>query len=145
MKFFSLAFLAIFIINGKWETDLEKARQRAHEEHKIILLGFSGSDWCVPCIRLHKELLETTEFQQFADSNLVLIQADFPRLKKNQLSREQQKKNEGLADKYNPQGNFPLTLLLDEDGKVLKAWEGFIDLSPQKFIEQVKIVKGASH
>ena len=145
MKFFSLAILAFFIINGNWETDMVKARQRAHEEHKFILLGFSGSDWCIPCIRLHKQLLETAEFQQYADSNLVLVQADFPRLKKNQLSRDQQKKNESLAEKYDPQGSFPLTLLLDEEGKVLKTWEGFIDLSPQQFIEQLKTVRGASY
>jgi len=52
-----------------WETDFEKAKQTASKEHKYILLNFSGSDWCGPCIRMHKEILETEGFQQFAHEN----------------------------------------------------------------------------
>ena len=88
------------------------------------MLNFSGSDWCVPCINLRREIFESTSFKEFADNNLVLLNADFPRLKKNQLSKDQQKKNDQLADKYNPQGHFPYTLLLDAEGKVINAWDG---------------------
>ncbi len=137
MRLFSLAFLSIFLVTTGWETDFDKAQKRAREEHKMILLNFSGSDWCIPCIRLHKELLETAAFHQYADSSLVLLEADFPRLKKNQLSKEQQKKNDALADKYNPMGSFPLTMILDEDGRVIKTWEGFIDLPPGQFISTI--------
>lgn len=140
MRLFPLAFLSVFLVTTGWETDFDKAQQRAREEHKMILLNFSGSDWCIPCIRLHKELLETAAFQQYADSSLILLEVDFPRLKKNQLSKEQQKKNDALADKYNPQGSFPLTMLLDEDGKVIRSWEGFIDLQPEQFISIIKSI-----
>jgi thioredoxin-related protein len=54
---------------------LEKAEQKAKTEHKMILLKFSGSDWCIPCIKLQKEVLNTQEFKSFADENLVLINA----------------------------------------------------------------------
>ena len=83
-----------------WHNNFEDAKQLARKEHKHILLNFSGSDWCGPCIRLHKEIFESEPFQKFAETNLVLVNADFPRLKKNQLSSSQQKINDAIADKY---------------------------------------------
>jgi len=127
-----------------WETDFEKAKQTAVAEHKLILLNFSGSDWCGPCIRLHKEIFESTVFTNYAKDQLVLVNADFPRLKKNQLAKEQQKKNDGLADTYNRDGAFPLTLLLNADGKVLKKWDGFPKESPDEFTNQLKAIVDAN-
>lgn len=121
-----------------WQTDFEKAKQSAQTEHKMILLNFSGSDWCGPCIRMHKEIFESNGFTQYAGDHLILLNADFPRLKKNELPKDQQKKNDELADKYNKDGIFPLTLLLSPDGKVLKKWEGFPRLSADEFTSQVK-------
>ncbi|OMP75580.1 MULTISPECIES: thioredoxin family protein [unclassified Chitinophaga] len=121
-----------------WETDFEKARQTAVNNHHLILLNFSGSDWCGPCIRLKNEFFNNTAFLTFADQQLVLLNADFPRSKKNQLSKEQQKRNDSLADKYNPEGHFPYTLLLDENGKVLKTWEGIPNTTPEGFVDQLK-------
>lgn len=121
-----------------WETDFDKARQQAVDTHHLILLNFSGSDWCGPCIRLKKEIFDHTAFLTFADQELILLNADFPRSKKNQLSKEQQKRNDALADKYNPEGHFPFTLLLDENGKVLKTWDGFPNTSPEGFVDQLK-------
>lgn len=139
MKVLSVFFIAIsiFIAVG-WETDFEKAKEKAAKEHKFVLLNFSGSDWCIPCINLKRTIFENTSFQNFADSNLVLINADFPRLKKNQLAKDQQKNNEKLADKYNPDGIFPYTLLLNAEGKVLKSWEGLPDFTAGQFILLLK-------
>jgi len=139
MRFFSVYFIAasIFIAVG-WETDFEKAKEKAAKEHKFILLNFSGSDWCIPCINLKRTIFENIYFQNFADSNLVLINADFPRLKKNQLTKDQQKSNEKLADKYNPDGIFPYTLLLNAEGKLLKSWEGLPDFTAEQFTLLIK-------
>lgn len=142
--FIPVILLALFFSRG-WEKDLETAKQKAHSEHKLILLEFSGSDWCGPCIRFRKEVLETTAFTGFADSSLILLNADFPRLKKNQLPKEQQKKNDKLADKYNPDGIFPFTVLLDADGKKLKTWEGYPDLTAAEFISQLKAYRDAGN
>lgn len=140
MRHFTAVLSFIFILSFTgWEHDFGIALQRAKQEHKLILLNFSGSDWCVPCIRLHKEIFEDNTFKSFADSNLILVKADFPRLKKNQLSKEQQKKNYQLADKYNPKGNFPYTILIDEKGKVIKTWEGYISTSAEQFTGQLKV------
>ena len=119
MRFFSFLLPGILLLSLMgWETDFENAKKKAETEHKLILLNFSGSDWCGPCIRLHNEIFGNASFKNFAENNLVLINADFPRLKKNKLSKDQQKKNDKLADKYNPEGIFPYTVLLDAEGKV---------------------------
>lgn len=139
MRIFSLSLLLAFFITGSdWETDIESAKHKAQDEHKFILLNFSGSDWCGPCIRMHKEIFESEEFKNYADRNLVLVNADFPRMKKNKLSKDKQKKNDALADKYNSKGIFPLTLLLAADGTVIQTWDGMPDKTPQQFTKQVK-------
>jgi len=138
MRLLLATLLSSFIISTiTWGTDIEKAKQLASEEHKLILLNFSGSDWCGPCIRLHKEIFQSDVFEKYANDHLVLVNADFPRLKKNQLSKEQQKKNDQLADIYNREGAFPLTLLLNADGKILRKWDGFPKISPGEFTNQL--------
>ena len=126
-----------FTASGGWHYNLDEARTIAHREHKHILLNFSGSDWCGPCIRLRKEILESATFEDYAAGHLVLVRADFPRQKKNQLSPAQVKLNEALADKYNAEGKFPYTLLVDENGKILYQWDGFPNESADQFITQI--------
>jgi thioredoxin-related protein len=139
MRLFSTLLLSLLMFSAvNWETDLSAAKQKAKTEHKLILLNFSGSDWCGPCIRMHKEIFESSTFSQYADSALVLVKADFPRLKKNKLTKEQQDRNDKLADRYNPKGIFPLTVILDESGTQLMSWEGYPNLSPEQFTNTVK-------
>ena len=138
--------LSFFLMSSNsWETDFEKAKEHAKSEHKYILLNFSGSDWCGPCIRMHKEIFECADFTKYADEHLVLVNADFPRLKKHSLSSDQQKKNDQLADAYNKEGKFPLTLLLTADGKILKTWDGLPAVSAAGFTSQVKAVIDANN
>lgn len=121
-----------------WQPNIESAKKIAREKHQLILLNFSGSDWCGPCIRLHKEILESAQFTAMADTSLVLLNADFPRNKKNQLDKTLTKQNEALADKYNPEGKFPFTVLLTADGKVIKSWDGLPKENAAQFTNIVK-------
>ncbi|MBS1733393.1 MAG: thioredoxin family protein, partial [Bacteroidetes bacterium] len=68
-----------------WQPDFETAKKLAKEKHQLILLNFSGSDWCGPCIRMHREIFGNDEFIKMADSSLIMVNADFPRMKKNKL------------------------------------------------------------
>jgi len=133
-----LPFVVLLFSFANWHYDLQEAKQIAVQKHRCILLNFSGSDWCGPCIRLHKEIFASPAFTQFADSSLVMVNADFPRMGKNQLPAKQQAINDALADKYNSRGAFPLTVLLDANGKVLQEWEGFPKGSVDDFISDVK-------
>ena len=105
--------------------DINETQVLAKKENKTILIKFSGFDWCGPCIMFKKAIFDTPEFKSFADEKLVLLTADFPRQKKNQLSKKQQEFNDLLAEKYNPQGVFPFLVLANADGSVLKTWDGY--------------------
>jgi len=119
----------------EWLTDYDTAIENSISEDKNILLVFSGSDWCKPCIRLEQQVFEKETFKNFADKKLILLRADFPRKRKNKLSKSQTQHNEGLAEKYNTSGQFPLVLILDKNGKVLKTLNSTLE-SPEAFIKQ---------
>ena len=97
--------------------DFEDAKKVAVEKNQLIVLIFSGSDWCKPCIQFKSNILSDPAFSTFAEEELVLLEVDFPYKKKNRLSKEQQMHNNQLAERYNPNGSFPMVVLLDETGK----------------------------
>ena len=139
MKKYFLILLAFIAMSFEvWQPDFEKAKEIAKEKKELILLNFSGSDWCGPCMRMRKEIFDNETFTQMADNSLVMVNADFPRNKKNQLDKNIQKQNEALADKYNADGKFPFTLLLDADGNIIKTWDGLPDETASDFAAQIK-------
>lgn len=147
MKSYILAFLFPFFLNGtlSWLNDFNEAKNLSKEKHEYILLNFSGSDWCSGCIKMHKGIFESSIFQEYAQDHLVLLNADFPRSKKNSLPADLQKKNGALADKYNPDGIFPYTVLLDSEGKVIRQWSGFYEKGADNFVNEIKQVNARSN
>lgn len=142
MKFLSI-FLIFFFFEGspQWGSDFNKAKTEAVQNKKCIVINFSGSDWCGPCIKLKRDILDSPEFLDYATKNLLLVRADFPRLKKNQLDKKQIAINEELAEKYNQEGKFPLTVLVGSDGKVLKEWEGYpAGITTASFIQEIQMI-----
>jgi thioredoxin-related protein len=138
MKYLLFAFIVSLSFNApEWLTNFETAKIEATQAKKQILLNFCGSDWCAPCIRMKKEIFESDTFVGYAKANLVLVKADFPR-KKNALDKKQVTHNEMLAEKYNPEGKFPFTVLLDAEGKILKSWDGMPKEAPEAFIDAIE-------
>ncbi|MGG9970156.1 thioredoxin family protein [Ferruginibacter sp. SUN002] len=145
MKILSVLLFSLLMFSSSvWLTNFDDAQKIAKEKNQMILLNFSGSDWCIPCIRLKKEIFNSDTFNNFANTNLVLVNADFPRNKKNKLDKAQVKLNEALADKYNPEGKFPYTLLLDANGKILKTWDGLPKENSVDFVETIRTVINGS-
>jgi len=116
-----------------WQLNFDDAKTLAAKENKNIILVFSGSDWCAPCIKLDKGIWQSEEFKSEAASKWILVRADFPKKKQNALTEAQQKQNDGLAEKYNGEGNFPLVVVLDSNGKVLGK-TGYKNISPVEYI-----------
>lgn len=123
-----------------WKSNLEEAKSQATNENKDILLVFSGSDWCGPCIKLEKNVWKSDAFKKESEKKWVLVRADFPKKKANQLSAELTENNKKLAEKYNKGGSFPLVVLLDKTGKVL-GMTGFKNVSAEDYIEIIKALK----
>lgn len=137
----TLNFLLLFLsltINAQEKLTFDQSLSKAQSEHKKILLFFSGSDWCAPCVKFKKFFVETDQFKSFSNENLVIYNADFPRQKKNQLAKEIATENGKLADKYNSKGQFPMILLLTEKGEIIKKWEQLPTETLDQFIEKLK-------
>lgn len=120
--------------NLNWLGNLEEAQRIAQEREQSILLVFSGSDWCRPCMKLDKELFSTSAFETYAQEHFVLVKADFPRSKKHRLPKEQQSYNAQLADQYNPGGNFPFLLVLSQAGEVIDQ-TGYLNDDPDSYFQ----------
>ena len=126
--------------NTAWKTSFDEAKAEAAVSHKYILLSFSGSDWCIPCIKMEETMFDHPSFKNFAADKLVLVKADFPRMKKNQLPADQKKKNDLLAEKFNPNGVFPLTIILSPTGKKIYSIEGYPKGTVTQFINSLEEV-----
>ncbi|MBI1373749.1 MAG: thioredoxin fold domain-containing protein [Phycisphaera sp.] len=123
-----------------WTENYADAVAESKKTHKPILANFTGSDWCGWCIKLHKEVFSTNEFNEWAKDNVVLLTVDFPQSKKQ--SKELKKQNKGLADKYNIEG-FPTILFLDAEGKKLGE-SGYMRGGPKAWIANAKEQIGAA-
>ena len=109
--------------NSDWITNYELALKRAKKEKKNILLFFTGSDWCPPCIALKKDFIETNAFDVYANE-YILVYIDIPR-NKDILTAEQLKSNKELAAKYNKRGSVPMLKVVNKDGNELGEMSGY--------------------
>ncbi|MEN8900110.1 MAG: thioredoxin family protein [Nonlabens sp.] len=132
--------VVLFTICGvtaqEWHTDFAKAKKTAKAENKPIILVFQGSDWCAPCIKLDREIWSTEAFKKYAAKNYVMLQADFPRKKKNALSEAQTAANAKLAETYNKNGIFPFVVVMDATGKVLGE-TSYKKTTPELYIKEL--------
>ena len=130
-------FLSNCLFSQNWQTNFDDAKALAIKENKNIVLVFSGSDWCAPCIKLEKTVWMSDAFQKEATKSWVTYKADFPKKKANQLAPELTEQNNKLAEKYNSGGSFPLVVLLDKNGKVL-GMTGFKNVSAEEYVAMLK-------
>ena len=121
-----------------WLTDLPKAEAQAKAENKIILMDFTGSDWCGWCIKFKKEVLDTKEFQEYAAKNVVLVELDYPN--KKAQSADLKKANADLKKQYKVNG-FPTLVVLDKDGKEIGRQVGYSKGGPEAFIAKLESFK----
>lgn len=135
-----LAFAPAFSLRAaadasRWQTDYKQALAQASKENKQVLLDFTGSDWCPPCMKMEREVLSTSQFESFASKNLVLLKLDYPRKKKLPPSETQQ--NDQLQQQYSIEG-YPTYVLLDSRGKEVKRVVGYVDGGPGAFIKWIE-------
>jgi len=138
-------FLAIVLLVGitssaqiAYVKNLTEAKILASQEQKDIMIVFSGSDWCVPCMRLDKEILSQPGFENYAAKKIVMIKADFPSRAKNKklISKDQQNYNAKLFEKYNPKGIFPFVVILNNKGEEI-AETSYKKLSPSGYASYI--------
>lgn len=137
---FSLAFTSFARAESDWLNDYKKAQDEAKTNHKLLLLNFTGSDWCGWCIKFDKDILSQPQFKNYAHDNLVLLELDFPRRKPQPT--EVKKQNLQLAQQYEVLG-FPTIVVLNSSGQKLWQYDGYFPGGPEAFIAQLeKLPKG---
>ena len=139
-----LLSVSTFLSAQKWETSFDVAKTKADLEGKNIVLNFSGSDWCIPCIKLEKTIWESHDFIEYSTAHFILLRADFPKKKADALPKEQQDMNDKLAESYNRQGLFPLVVVLDKKGKTLGI-TGYKNITPKEYIALLHSFETNSH
>lgn len=137
----SIAILALALVSTLsyagdlvWMNDFSAAEAKAAKENKYIFADFTGSDWCPWCIKLDNEVLNTPEFKAYANENLILFMADFP--KEKEISAEVKDQNIRLMDKYSVMG-FPTILIIDAEGNVITTM-GYEQGGPVPYIASIK-------
>ena len=130
-----LLFLSVatFSQTNNWTQDYTKLNFNGSSD-KLVMIYFSGSDWCKPCIKLKDDILSTQKFLSFGE-DFILYQADFPyRVKQDKALK---KFNANLAEKYNKDGVFPRLVITDSKGNVILK-TGYKDISPEDYIAMLK-------
>jgi len=117
-----------------WTTDFDAALKEAATSKRLVLVDFTGSDWCGWCIKLDEEVFDKAEFKAAAPKDFVLVKLDFPQKKK--LPAGEKERNDALQKKYVVQG-FPTILMLDGSGKVLGK-TGYRDGGPVPYLSHLK-------
>jgi thioredoxin-related protein len=118
-----------------WGTDLPAALNQAMSDNKMVLLDFTGSDWCGWCIKFDKDVLSTDKFDSYANSKLVLVKLDFPRHKEQNAALKQA--NEQLSKQFGVNG-FPTFVLLNSAGRELGRQVGYLKGGPDDFIAELE-------
>ena len=133
----SLAIVAANAAELKWHTSLPDAQAKAKAENKLVMMDFTGSDWCGWCIKLDKEIFSKPEFAAYAEKNLVLVELDFPR--KKEQSAELKEANQALAREYGIRG-YPTIIVLNSGGEQVGKL-GYMKGGPEAFIAELEKLK----
>jgi thioredoxin-related protein len=131
----SVLFASFAQAESGWLNDYKKAQEEAKANNKLLLLNFTGSDWCGWCIKFNKDILSQPQFKDYARDNLVLVELDFPRRKAQPA--EVKKQNLELAQQYEVLG-FPTIVVLNSDGQKLWRFDGYFPGGPEAFIAQLQ-------
>jgi thioredoxin-related protein len=123
LTLFALGMAAgAFAAKPNWLTNLPEAADQASRENKLLLLDFTGSDWCGWCKKLDGEIFSKPEFIDYASNNLVLVQVDFP-MHKSQAD-DLKEANRALKKKYDVSG-YPTVLVIKPDGSIVWEQRGY--------------------
>jgi thioredoxin-related protein len=120
----AISYLALFALSATtlissgfakplkgWGEDLTVALEKAKTENKAVLVEFTGSDWCPPCMKMRAEVFSKQKFVDAASKNFILVEIDMPK-----GDQELAKKNQPTVEKYKVDG-FPTVILLNSAGK----------------------------
>jgi protein disulfide-isomerase len=139
----AFSFLTTIAGGAEWQTNYERALATAKEARKCVLLDFTGSDWCGPCIEMKKVVFSKAAFLNYAQENLALVEVDYPRHRR--LPDKTAKQNARLMHQYGiERSGYPTVVLLNPDGRILGQLEGYKGERPADIIAWVEKLRRKS-
>lgn len=114
-----------------WRHDFQGALKQARSDGALVLMNFTGSDWCPSCIKMERDVLSTPAFAAYAAKKLQLVKVDFPR--HTVLPEDQKRANNALAETFKVEA-FPTFVLVSSDGRELGRAVGYVQGGPGGFI-----------
>jgi thiol-disulfide isomerase/thioredoxin len=116
-----------------WETDVDAAITLAKKEQKAVMIEFTGSDWCPPCIMMEKEVFSKEEFVKKASEDFILVYVDFPR-----GDKELAEKNKPIGERFEITG-YPTVILLDSEGEEFDRFSASSFPEVDKFLNKLSL------
>jgi thioredoxin-related protein len=132
------ALLKVSAADLNWLTSVPQAQAQAKTENKLVLMDFTGSDWCIWCKRLDNDTFSKQEFADYAQKNLVLVQLDYPNKKPQTPALKAA--NAALAAKYQIEG-YPTVIAMKPDGTVVWRIDGYLEGGPSAMIAKLEAAK----
>lgn len=123
-----------------WLVDLPVAQQQAQREQKLVLVDFTGSDWCTACIALRRNVLDTPDFRNWAEDKFVFVEIDLPQRK--QLPGNRAERNRALAEHYGVAA-FPTIMVLTPRGEVMGGFEGDVKTTKNAIVALEHAIEAA--
>jgi protein disulfide-isomerase len=114
-----------------WETNVNEALSLSKETGKPVFAFFTGKEWCSWCKKLDRQILQKEAFINYAKENLILLELDFPRGRR-ELPQEQI----NLARKFRIQG-YPTVILMDSETNLL-GQTGYENMTPQQYVAHIE-------
>ena len=148
MKRFFWGLIALTLISRagaeqlEWLTDVPTAMAKAKAENKIVLLDFTGSDWCGWCMKLDSEVFAKPDFIAYAKANLVMVELDYPHEKPQSAALKAA--NAAIAKKYDVDG-YPTLVLLNSAGDQIDKSVGYITAGLPGYLDRFKKLPGMPH
>ena len=109
----ALLLTSVFALGGGegWMTDLDKAFAKAKAENKPVLVEFTGSDWCPPCMMMREKVFTKEHYIKKASEKFILVEIDIPN-----GDPDLKKKNMPKLKEYGVQG-VPTVILFNPKAK----------------------------
>ena len=133
----SLLFAPLVQAGDGWSEDYLGTMKQAKQAKKPLLLEFTGTKWCPPCIAFGKNVLSTEEFKNYAKEHFALARVDFP----DPLDFPEDKVE--LAKKYvaGDELRLPTVVVFDGAGKKLGQLN-YSSGNAAKFIGELQKIAG---
>lgn len=141
MKFLALISINLAVVSsgfGKtpdgWVTGVDDALARAKKDNKHVMVLFTGSDFCPPCMMMQKEVFTKKEFVTKAGKDFILVFVDFP-----EADEALAKSNEPLMEEYSVPG-LPTVLVFDPSAREIGRFAAHEFPEVDAFVEKLALV-----